>query len=332
MSTLSPVPTTRRRWVKRRWVALWSAAAIGLLFALGYFAVGAIAANMLTLPKRDFDAGKTPATLGMEYRDLQLSARGDGVQIAAWYIPPPAAASTAQISTTAVAPAKAIVMVHGRDASRTAAVAGHFLDLAAALNNAGYAIVMLDLRGHGQSADARFTFGLRERRDVLGAVDWLKTQGYTPEQVAILGLSLGAAAGIGAAVEEPEIGALVLDSAFADINPLIDAQWTNASGMPKPFLYATLFMARLLYGEDITQARPAAELARLGSMPVFLIHCQTDDYIPASNTEQLHAALQTAQVWIIPIPGCKHSEGFTVDEQTYISNVLQFLQGANLTP
>ena len=58
-----------------------------------------------------------------------------------------------------------IIMMHGRDASRT---------------DAGFGVLMIDLRGHGQISDARFNFGLMERNDVLGAVDWLRSAALHP--------------------------------------------------------------------------------------------------------------------------------------------------------
>ena len=77
-----------------------------------------------------------------------------------------------------------------------------------------------------------------------GAVDWLRQRGIAPGQIGVLGLSLGAVVSIGAAAEEPAIAAVATDSSFADINTLIAEQWEKASGLPKPFLYAALLMAR----------------------------------------------------------------------------------------
>ena len=150
------------------------------------FGVGAVAANALTLPKRDFAAGVTPAKLGLPYEDVRFAARDGAAEIGGWCIPGDAEAPV-------------IIMVHGRDASRTAAVGGGFLEEAKLLHDAGYGVLIIDLRGHGQSSDARFTFGIKERSDVLGAVDWLLLRGVVPRRIGVLGLSLGAAAAIGAA-------------------------------------------------------------------------------------------------------------------------------------
>jgi pimeloyl-ACP methyl ester carboxylesterase len=257
-----------------------------ILAAAAYLAVGAAAANALTLPKRDFAAGVTPAQLGLAYEDVRFAARDGAAEISGWYIP-------------AAAQAPVIIMVHGRDASRTAAVGGSFLQEAKLLHDEGFGVLMIDLRGHGQSSDARFTFGLKERSDVLGA-----------------------------AAEEPAIAALALDSGFADINTLIGEQWENASGLPRPFLYSALLMARIMTGVDLTEARPARELAQVAPRPVLLIHCAADDYVPPANLDSLHAADPAAQTWVIPGASCLHSEGFNADPAAYGARIRDFFAGA----
>jgi dipeptidyl aminopeptidase/acylaminoacyl peptidase len=310
-STFPPSPHPR----KIGGIALWITAGLVLLAIIAYFAIGAVAANALTQPRRDFSAGITPDTVNLPFEAVRFPARDGAAEIAGWFIP---AGESAPV----------IIMVHGRDASRTAAVKGAFLQEAKLLHDAGFAVLMIDLRGHGESSDARFTFGLKERADVLGAVDWLLQRGVAAGRIGVLGLSLGAAAGIGAAAEDPAIGALVTDSAFADINPLIEQQWEAASGLPKPFLYAALLMARVLTGEDLTQARPVQELAQVAPRPVLLIHCAADDYVPAENLSALHAVDPDAESWLIPGTGCLHSEGFNVDPAVYGARVAAFFAEA----
>jgi dipeptidyl aminopeptidase/acylaminoacyl peptidase len=278
---------------------------------VAYLAIGAIAADALTRPRRDFNPDVTPATLGLAYEEVRFPARDGHAELAAWYIP----AGDAN---------RAVVMVHGRDASRTAAVAGNFVNLAKALHDAGFAVLMIDLRGHGQSSEARFTFGLQERYDVLGAVDWLRTQGFKPGSIGVFGLSLGAAAGIGAAANEPAIGALATDSAFADLNTLMDEQWEKASGLPRPLLYAALFAGRLLTGSDLTQARPVAEIGAIAPRPLLLIHCRADSYVPFAHLEQLQAVAPGAQIWTLETPACLHSEGYNLDPVSYADRLAAF--------
>ena len=153
------------------------------------------------------------------------------VEIAGWFIPSGRSR-------------RVIVLVHGKDANRTREldrdlsddVPGEFPDLAVGLSRRGFAVLMIDLRGHGQSGHARFGFGHTERRDVRGAVDWLVARGFCPGRIGVLGISMGAAAGIGAASEDDRIGAFVADSSFAELDAFgRDALDVRDTSSPRSF-------------------------------------------------------------------------------------------------
>ena len=96
----------------------------------------------------------------------------------------------------------------------------------------GFQVLMLDMRGHGQSEAGGHTFGARERLDVLGAWDWLRAQGFEAGMIGLLGVSMGAAASIGALALEPEIRAVIADGGYADLPALIGNRWpTTAPGL-----------------------------------------------------------------------------------------------------
>ncbi len=143
----------------------WILIAIAALCVVVYFAIGAVVGAILTTPQRQFSATEPPA--GIPRRDVRFPARKGDAQIAGWFMARQPNRGTA-------------VIVHGKDCSRTIEFNGEFPRLAAALNQERFSVLMIDLRGHGQSSDAHFSFGLNERRDVQGAVDWLKSEGINP--------------------------------------------------------------------------------------------------------------------------------------------------------
>jgi alpha-beta hydrolase superfamily lysophospholipase len=108
-----------------------------------------------------------------------------------------------------------VIIAHGVGGCRGREFTTHSLELVKHLISSGFAVLVIDLRGHGASGGARMTYGIRERREVLGAVDWLLAQGYAAGAIGVLGTSMGGVAAIGAAGEEPAIGALISDSADA---------------------------------------------------------------------------------------------------------------------
>lgn len=294
----------------------WVLIGLVVLLLIAYFGIGFYAAGEVIKPERiSIDPNNNPARVGLEYEDVRLKSRGDNVDIAAWYIP-------------SDENRRVILFVHGRNANRTAmfdegsSEEGHLPDFALALHNAGFSVMAIDLRGHGDSGPSVWSFGIKERNDVLGAVDWLVEKGYRSGEIGVYGLSLGSAASIGAANEDPRITALVSDSVFADLNPLIQSQWEAESGLPKIFLYPTLWMVQLRYGFDLTKAVPMNEIDDIADRPILLIHCTTDEEVPVSHVEMLKAAAPSAETWLIP--GCPHSEAYNAIPEEYTDRVVKY--------
>ena len=276
-----------------------------------YLAIGAYAANKVTQvdpnhPKFD----KTPGDYGLEYENIDFLARGDNLRISAWFIP--------NLDAD-----KALILVHGRNASKQNAISGTFPRLGSELHNAGYAILMLDLRAHGDSEGKGYSFGVYERRDVLGAVDWLMDKGFKPGSIGALGISLGGGAVIGAASEESAIGAVILDSTFADINPLIELKWKEESGLPKFFLPGVYLMNQVIKGYNFKEIKPVNEIKSIPPRPVLILHCLVDEEVNYSHAEQLNAAIPAST--FVSFDNCSHAELYRDFPDEYRMTVTSFL-------
>jgi uncharacterized protein len=307
-------------------IIFWLAIGVVGLGLVGWLVIGAVAADRLTIPTRSFNEQVSPADYGMAYENIDLTSRDGKTRLAGWYIP-------------SEDNDRVIVFAHGRDASRTAAYAGppdeqssqpvpgKLLEFTRSLHEAGFSVLLIDLRGHGQSGEGRFSFGQYERLDVLAASDWLKEQGFQPGKIGIMGLSLGSAAAIGAMVADPQLGALVTDSGFADLSPIVRAQWVEESGLPMIFMVPTRWMVRLRYGWDMAKVRPVDEIGRVPPRPLMIIHCQDDEIVPVSQFEQLKAAAPSAETWLLQ--HCIHGQTYNAQPAVFTEKVIVFFD-ANL--
>ena len=124
-----------------------------------------------------------PGDVGLEADAVTVkSADEDALSLSCWWID--AGGDTA------------FVLVHGRNSNKKVLVryAPMFVDR-------GISVLLLDLRGHGDSDFGYATFGDRERYDVMGGVEWLMDAGYDSERkVGIFGISMGGTASILAAM------------------------------------------------------------------------------------------------------------------------------------
>jgi pimeloyl-ACP methyl ester carboxylesterase len=287
-------------------IILWMPTGIFLLAVVLYFVIGFVAADLVTKPIRNFSTDLSPAKYRLTYENITITARIDSMQIAGWFIPSESR--------------KVVIIVHGRNQSRTSY--GGLVELADYLHRNGLNVVMLDLRGHGQSPDAKYSFGLMERRDVEGAVDWLTQRGYEQEGIGVLGISLGAAAVIGAAAEEPKISAVVEDSGFAELYPILEARSYSDGGLPGFLLTPTLWMIKLRYGYDLSQVRPVNEVGTIAPRPLLIIHSVDDQIVPVENAMQLKEAYPEAETWILHGP--EHACAFYSYPEEYSQRVSSF--------
>ncbi len=292
--------------------AIWIGVAV---LAIGvYVAVGVRAANNWAHPNRNTYYSSTPASFDLQYRDVQLPSRDAGIEISGWWIP--RAGST-----------KAIVMVHGRGENRTTEFYDHFLDLGAALNTfngRGFNILMIDLRAHGTSGGVNSEWGVAERHDVEGAVDWIKSQGFQPASIGALGASLGATSCVYATADDPDISALVTDGAGVDEYASLERNWTRSSGTPQLFFSSAWLMERLLYGYDMHTLRPVDAMQKIPPRPVLLIYGLLELPADSDRRPQLKAALPDAELWVVP--GAMHTGAYSRVPGVYLAKVGAFFE------
>src|SRR5437667_4293972 len=138
---------------------------LSLVVTMTYTAVSIYLATQIQVTKQT-PPYATPASLGLQYKDVTFPSRDDHLQIRGWFIPGvlPNGHLTAQ---------RTIIIVHGINTNRADKGAG-LLNLSGDLARRGFAILAFDMRGAGESPPAPLSF-LYEQRDVLGAVDLLRS-------------------------------------------------------------------------------------------------------------------------------------------------------------
>src|SRR5947209_18498562 len=105
----------------------------------------------------------TPSSLGLNYRDVTFLSREDHLLLRGWLIPGILPDGRLTVERT-------IIQVHGANNNRAVV-----LDIDASIARQGIAILAFDSRGNGESSPAPSGGGYFEQRDVLGAVDYLRS-------------------------------------------------------------------------------------------------------------------------------------------------------------
>jgi dipeptidyl aminopeptidase/acylaminoacyl peptidase len=280
-----------------------------LVLAIAYGAISWQMASAVTEAERK-PLEATPASVGLDYQEVSFPSRRGDVTLKGWYIP------VAEGEPT-------IIIVHGVDSNRASQGVG-ILDIARGLADKGLNLLLFDLRAHGESGGEKMSGGYFEQQDLLGAFDFLVERGIPPDQIGVLGFSLGGAVALLAAGQEPDLRAVVADSPFADISDLIVSETRERTDFPDwmvPALVPGMVTAgRLLYGIDINAIAPVKVVPRL-DFPILLIHGLEDDRVPPSHSQRLKAASRHPDTELWLVPGAEHTRNFKAQPEEYIARV-----------
>ncbi len=206
--------------------------------------------------------------LGLPYQDIEFTNNEHG-SLQGWFFP-------AQSK-------KAIVMVHGITADRREG-----LRWVKALHNAGYNLLLFDLRNHGKSYKAKTGMGYYEKNDVIAAVDFLQSQGYN--DIGVFGVSMGASTAIQAMASDKRIQAGVFEAAFANLGDLLAEIAKRDFGLPRfPIINAVMWVYSMRLGANANAINPEDFIGSISPRPVFIIHCDSDDYIAYHHGQRIFA-------------------------------------------
>lgn len=317
--------SARQVWARRL------VAVLLVICSLLTFAYAGITTYMATLvvQQHPLALAGTPADYRLDYRNIEFPAQIDHLAIRGWFIP--GVLPNGQLTT-----ARALIMVHGANQNRTDPAAG-LLQLSSTMAYAGFAVLVFDTRGTGQSAPAPVSLSYFEQRDVLGAVDFLRTGPVPypalgrPRVIGGWGVSMGANSLLLAAAQDPAIKAVVADSAYPDIAPILEREIPKQSGLPDFFTPGALAAARILYGIDFYQIKPGDVVANIAPRPLFFIQGSADTFNPPSNLAVLVADAKAApnanvQSWLVP--GAAHAQSYHVAGTVYVDRVVTFFTAA----
>ena len=261
-----------------------------------------------------------PSALGLPFEALVVDA--PGADLPAWFIPAEGAA-----------PGPAVLIVHGWESARD-----RMLPHALVLHEAGFHVLVLDVRGHGANQAESLPisageFGLDAAAGVAALV-------ARPEvtRVAILGHSMGGIGAILAAADDPRVDALVVVSSPADPTRLTRETFRLASlPIPDPLAYPLAWLTAHVYvrprGHLVSRISSTGAIRRYHG-PLLLVHGAADRVIPRPHHERLLTEARRGRAGLVApapietliVPDGAHS--WLYEHEVYRRRVAAFLASA----
>jgi len=239
----------------------------------------------------------TPEAIGLSHEDVRIRTE-DGESIAGWFLQAPAANATQP--TPLPADGRTLLFLHGN-----AGNISHRLDSLAYFHRLGFAVLIIDYRGYGQSTGKPSVKGTL--LDARAAWNWLLAQkNILPESIVIFGRSLGGAVAAGLAGEVSP-GALIMESSFTRLYDVGKSLY--------PFMPVSLFLP---------QDYDTVVSLRGRNFPLLVVHSVDDELIPYALSERIFSAYDGPKQFL-RING-SHNAGFQTDKTRYLTGLESFLR------
>lgn len=279
----------------------------GSLVALGVLAALALFGRALWMSERYFHYPRPPAVRPADFaeaEDVRLRT-SDGLELRGWYVPSRNRA--------------AVVLAHGLSQTRA-----DMLPEARVLRDAGYGVLLFDLRAHGESQGESSTWGDLERRDIRAALAFVRARpDVDPARVGAVGFSIGSAAVAEVAAEDPRVAAVVLLSPFNTLR-LAAAYDFRRFGFVTQSGALVPFWRRGIHLEEV---RTIDAVERIRPRPLLIVMGSEESGQPLAD-ELFAKVAAYAKTW--RIQGASHGNFGAVEPEAYPRTLRDFLAAALL--
>jgi dipeptidyl aminopeptidase/acylaminoacyl peptidase len=192
--------------------------------------------------------------------------------------------------------------------------------------DSGFHVFTYDQRSHGASDTGVTTYGPKEGKDLLTAVEYSRGLGdVNQDKLAVVGFSYGSTAAIYAATSQI-FKAVVLEGVFASSYDMGESFLLRSVGRRLTRLFGYLFFwvgAMIWTLGKFKHSYPADVIGDVSPTPVMLIRGEEDATVPSESAQKvLDAAKEPKEIWVHP---SGHTWAFDSFPEEYEKRVLGFL-------
>lgn len=214
-----------------------------------------------------------------------------------------------------------MIIVHGYQVDEK-----HSQIIAPNIYEAGYNVLTMDLRAHGQSEGDYIGMGYLDQFDLRAWVDWLIDK-YPDSKIAIHGSSMGGATVLLAAGHAlpDNVKVLVADSAYSNIKGIFASELDKRFGLPSfPVLDMAETVLRIRAGYDFSDG-DVLEATSNNALPTLFIHGDADDFVPIEMGRDLYNAKPgNDKVWS-EFKDAGHVDAKYSEPERYYREVVEFV-------
>jgi pimeloyl-ACP methyl ester carboxylesterase len=259
----------------------------------------------------------SPGDLDMQFETLRFEVRDansdESLSIISWWIPHPSGSE------------KTVIFIHGYADAKVGAIAW-----APTWQQLGYNILAIDLRAHGESAGRFTTAGVYEKNDLDQIINQLRIdRPNEARQVALFGISMGAAVALATAAMRNDIAAIVLESPYINFRTALRAH-IELLGLPlNSALLIVWQIMKWMSGANLDEIQPPKLIAST-PVPLMIIQSGEDSLLEQEDADAIKTAMTKRSKDLIStfweLPDVSHLQALANDPRKYFDQLEGFLR------
>ncbi len=286
-----------------------------------YFGVSSIL--LKSLIKNDIlISSNTPKDINLDYKEISFLNSFDGSKVHGWVIP----------HSKKLSERPWVIIIPDKRTNMIDPIKGT-LGIIKGLNKEKYNILIYDTNNNETYFQNYKIIGECEQMQAIGAINFLKNElGIKEDKIALLGFGFGGSLAIITGSKFQNIGAVISDSAFADLEIL----WKDSlKGIRKPFNYfipGAKILANIFLQNKIIDISPFGYLSQ-SEIPIMIIHGLEDKIIPPEHGRMLARASgydfidnKSKKQKFILQENIGHLDSFLSNPKEYMENIKIFLE------
>lgn len=214
-----------------------------------------------------------------------------------------------------------LIFFHGYRANATRDGSGiHTLGAVKGIN-----ILVVTQRAHKESEGKTITFGIRESKDCLSWIDYVKNRFGEDKKVILWGISMGAATVMTAAGRDLPDNVLGIgaDCGYSSAKDILRSVIKGMKLPVGPSYQLVKLGARIYGGLNVEETSPVEAMKKI-EVPILFIHGEADDFVPCDMTHQNYAACVSDKSLVL-VEKAGHGMSYYVDMKKVEEGVFAFL-------
>ena len=221
--------------------------------------------------------------------------------------------------------APTMIFFHGYRSCLYSDVCGGFQEA----RRCGFNVLLVSQRSHCFSDGHVITFGIKEQRDVLSWIDFVKKDQGEDTPIALCGVSMGSSTvALASALDLPSnVRCIICDCGYSSVKREIKLN-VKQRGLPVFIFYPLVVIGSFLYGHMNLNKGEVTKALKKNKLPIIFFHGEKDQVVPFEmGKENFEAASGFKKFY--SFPDATHGISYIFETEKYSEAMSDFLKSVN---